>query len=168
MQAMMDSYLCLLHLTTGVVIETVFLPFAAAAFFNFLLVAVFGMRYLLVIWRIQRPESLRSSSEENNNETRSQQEPILPLANSQQPARPSPTAPDPRRDISSIYYRLCKCLIYLLLRMKYNLSRLNMKMLFCYSGFSCSTRQRSALRSCKTSLPSCLDLASIHFGYHKL
>ncbi|KAG0191534.1 hypothetical protein DFQ28_011651, partial [Apophysomyces sp. BC1034] len=37
MQAMMDGYICLLHLTTGVVIDTVFTPFAAAAFFSFVL-----------------------------------------------------------------------------------------------------------------------------------
>ncbi|KAI8339033.1 hypothetical protein BC941DRAFT_350028 [Chlamydoabsidia padenii] len=61
MQAMMDGYICLLHLTTGVVIETVFLPFASAAFFSFISVSIFGMRYLLVIWRIQRPESIRAT-----------------------------------------------------------------------------------------------------------
>ncbi|KAI7867554.1 hypothetical protein BDF14DRAFT_1915144 [Spinellus fusiger] len=59
MQAIMDGYLCLLHLTAGIVIDTVFLPFAATSFFGFILVSVFGMRYLLVIWRIQRPETTR-------------------------------------------------------------------------------------------------------------
>ena len=60
MQALMDGYICLIHLTTGIVMENVFLPFAAAAFFSFILVAIFGMRYLLVIRRIQRPESNRA------------------------------------------------------------------------------------------------------------
>ncbi|RUS27406.1 hypothetical protein BC938DRAFT_483300 [Jimgerdemannia flammicorona] len=59
-QAVMDGYLCLLHLTTGVVVDHVFIPFATAAFFTFILVSIFGMRYLLVIWRIQRPEYIRN------------------------------------------------------------------------------------------------------------
>ncbi|KAF9183908.1 hypothetical protein BGZ51_003697 [Haplosporangium sp. Z 767] len=46
-QVFIDSYLCMLHLTTGVLV---------ASFFSFVLVAIFGMRYMLVIWRIQRPE----------------------------------------------------------------------------------------------------------------
>ncbi|CAO3608837.1 unnamed protein product [Cunninghamella blakesleeana] len=61
MQSMMDGYICLLHLTTGVVMESVFLPFASAAFFSFIAVSIFGMRYLLVIWKIQRPEVSRGN-----------------------------------------------------------------------------------------------------------
>ncbi|CAO3616408.1 unnamed protein product [Cunninghamella echinulata] len=61
MQSMMDGYICLLHLTTGVVMESVFLPFASAAFFSFISVSIFGMRYLLVIWKIQRPEVSRGN-----------------------------------------------------------------------------------------------------------
>ncbi|KAG0309914.1 hypothetical protein BGZ98_000002 [Dissophora globulifera] len=55
-QVFVDSYLCMLHLTTGVLVEYLFIPFVAASFFSFVLVAIFGMRYMLVIWRIQRPE----------------------------------------------------------------------------------------------------------------
>ena len=123
MQSMMDGYLCLLHLTTGVVIETVFMPFATAAFFSFVLVSVFGMRYLLLIWRIQRPENNRASSNNNNsnsnndsdnnnnnndsnNTNQEEQETILPIANRPQPT-PQPVS-DPRRDISALYYRMCK------------------------------------------------------------
>ncbi|ORX62922.1 hypothetical protein DM01DRAFT_1297822 [Hesseltinella vesiculosa] len=65
MQALMDGYICLIHLTTGVVMENVFLPFASAAFFSFILVAIFGMRYLLVIRRIQRPEANRSQAQQD-------------------------------------------------------------------------------------------------------
>lgn len=107
MQAMMDGYLCLLHLTTGVVIETVFLPFAAAAFFSFILVSVFSMRYLLVVWRIQRPESSRSgaSTAANQQEQRS----ILPTTNTPRPAAAATaTTGDTPRDIGVLYYRLCK------------------------------------------------------------
>ncbi|KAF9931398.1 hypothetical protein FBU30_010327 [Linnemannia zychae] len=55
-QVFIDSYLCMLHLTTGILVEHLFIPFVAASFFSFVLVAIFGMRYMLVIWRIQRPE----------------------------------------------------------------------------------------------------------------
>ncbi|KAG0346466.1 hypothetical protein BG004_001673 [Podila humilis] len=55
-QVFIDSYLCMLHLTTGILVDFLFIPFVAASFFSFILVAMFGMRYMLVIWRIQRPE----------------------------------------------------------------------------------------------------------------
>ncbi|KAF9294218.1 hypothetical protein BGZ88_004215 [Linnemannia elongata] len=55
-QVFIDSYLCMLHLTTGILVDFLFIPFVAASFFSFVLVAIFGMRYMLVIWRIQRPE----------------------------------------------------------------------------------------------------------------
>jgi hypothetical protein len=108
MQAIMDGYLCLLHLTTGVVIENVFIPFATAAFFTFVLVSIFGMRYLLVVWRIQRPESIRASQPPSP--TPDQQTPdtsnLLPVANVR---RPNPEEPsNPQRDITYLYYRLCK------------------------------------------------------------
>ncbi|KAG0049353.1 hypothetical protein BGZ83_005865 [Gryganskiella cystojenkinii] len=55
-QVFLDSYICMFHLTTGVLVDYLFIPFVAASFFSFVLVAIFGMRYMLVIWRIQRPE----------------------------------------------------------------------------------------------------------------
>ncbi|GJJ70926.1 transmembrane E3 ubiquitin-protein ligase [Entomortierella parvispora] len=55
-QVFLDSYLCMFHLTTGVLVDYLFIPFVASSFFSFVLVAIFGMRYMLVIWRIQRPE----------------------------------------------------------------------------------------------------------------
>ncbi|ORY94080.1 hypothetical protein BCR43DRAFT_495831 [Syncephalastrum racemosum] len=124
MQAMMDGYLCLLHLTTGVVIETVFMSFAAVAFFNFISVSVFGMRYLLVVWRIQRPEASRTTPEEPQQSPQQQQQAapaaqrattpgsILPLVNTPRPARPIATFSDPRRDISTLYYRLYALLLF--------------------------------------------------------
>ncbi|KAI7897604.1 uncharacterized protein BX663DRAFT_556558 [Cokeromyces recurvatus] len=94
MQAVMDGYLCLLHLTTGVVIENVFIPFATAAFFTFILVSIFGMRYLLVVWRIQRPESIRPPSPDDT-------------------VRRPPTeeSQNPQRDITFLYYRLYAVLL---------------------------------------------------------
>lgn len=117
MQAVMDGYLCLLHLTTGVVIENVFIPFATAAFFTFVLVSIFGMRYLLVVWRIQRPESIRPSqppsptpdaTNENNddNERAPDTANLLPVANVRRPNTNEES--NPQRDITFLYYRLCK------------------------------------------------------------
>ncbi|KAI8374372.1 uncharacterized protein BYT42DRAFT_576128 [Radiomyces spectabilis] len=110
-QAMMDGYLCLLHLTTGIVIENVFIPFASAAFFSFILVSVFGMRYLLVIWRIQRPEALRASQTQPTADTANDrpaatepdEQTLLPIAN--RPA-PTPAPMNPQREATYLYYRL--------------------------------------------------------------
>ncbi len=48
---MMDSYLCLLHLTGGIIIESVFNAFATAAFFQFIGFSVFELRFLFSIWK---------------------------------------------------------------------------------------------------------------------
>ncbi|XP_011029040.1 PREDICTED: uncharacterized protein LOC105128890 [Populus euphratica] len=54
-QAIMDAYLCLLHLTTGILVESLFNAFATAAFFKFVVFSIFEMRYLLAIWKASRP-----------------------------------------------------------------------------------------------------------------
>ncbi|CAK9197174.1 unnamed protein product [Sphagnum jensenii] len=54
-QAIMDAYLCLLHLTAGILVESLFNAFATAAFFKFVIFAIFEMRYLLAIWKARRP-----------------------------------------------------------------------------------------------------------------
>ncbi|KAK9463778.1 uncharacterized protein V1516DRAFT_619576 [Lipomyces oligophaga] len=56
MMALVDGYLCMGYLTAAIFIESTFLPFMTVAFLSFLLVSVFGMRYLILIYRIQRPE----------------------------------------------------------------------------------------------------------------
>mmetsp|Transcript_37024 Transcript_37024/g.116477 ORF Transcript_37024/g.116477 Transcript_37024/m.116477 type:complete len:266 (+) Transcript_37024:67-864(+) len=56
-QAIMDSYLCLAHLTAGVVMEAVFSSLATAAFFKFVMFSIFEMRYLLTIWKARRPDT---------------------------------------------------------------------------------------------------------------
>ncbi|CAO3640235.1 unnamed protein product [Mucor hiemalis] len=116
MQAVMDGYLCLLHLTTGVVIDNVFIPFATAAFFTFVLVSIFGMRYLLVVWRIQRPESIRPSQpasptpdQEANSDTAPDTENLLPVANVRRPN--TAEVSNPQRDITFLYYRLYAVLL---------------------------------------------------------
>ncbi|KAK4766504.1 hypothetical protein SAY87_008146 [Trapa incisa] len=54
-QAIIDAYLCLLHLTAGVLVESLFNAFATASFFKFVVFSIFEMRYLLAIWKASRP-----------------------------------------------------------------------------------------------------------------
>ncbi|KAE9620638.1 hypothetical protein Lal_00019560 [Lupinus albus] len=56
-QAIIDVYLCLLHLTAGILVETLFNAFATAAFFKFVVFSIFEMRYILAIWKANRPLS---------------------------------------------------------------------------------------------------------------
>ncbi|KAG8364731.1 hypothetical protein BUALT_Bualt18G0029200 [Buddleja alternifolia] len=53
-QAIMDAYICLLHLTAGILVESLFNAFATAAFFKFVVFSIFEMRYLLAIWKANR------------------------------------------------------------------------------------------------------------------
>jgi len=129
MQSTMDGYLCLIHLTTGVVVQSVFIPFATTAFFTFVLVSIFGMRYLMVIWRIQRPEAAhreQAAAAQNAQQSRNGATPaadnienadqpatttnvsalggILPVANTT--TRPAAhTVQDERREDALLYYR---------------------------------------------------------------
>ncbi|GMH33221.1 hypothetical protein BSKO_01055 [Bryopsis sp. KO-2023] len=57
-QATMDAYLCLLHLTAGIIREPLFNAFAMVSFFEFVLFAIFEMRYMLLVWRAQRGQTL--------------------------------------------------------------------------------------------------------------
>ncbi|KAL3645457.1 Transmembrane E3 ubiquitin-protein ligase fly1 [Castilleja foliolosa] len=54
-QAIMDAYICLLHLTAGILVESLFNAFATAAFFKFVVFSIFEMRYLLAIYKANRP-----------------------------------------------------------------------------------------------------------------
>ncbi|KAK4342337.1 hypothetical protein RND71_038153 [Anisodus tanguticus] len=54
-QGIIDAYLCLLHLTAGILVESLFNAFATAAFFKFVVFSIFEMRYLLAIWKASRP-----------------------------------------------------------------------------------------------------------------
>lgn len=44
--------------STGIMVEPLFNAFATAAFFEFVIFAIFEMRYLLAIWRARRTASL--------------------------------------------------------------------------------------------------------------
>ncbi|KAL7268450.1 hypothetical protein RUND412_008928 [Rhizina undulata] len=79
MMATMDGYLTMSFLIVALFVDACFLQLASAAFFSFLLVSVFGMRFLMTIYRVQRPERRRAAA--------------AAVAASQ--ARPSPTpSPD--------------------------------------------------------------------------
>ncbi|GLI68171.1 hypothetical protein VaNZ11_012511 [Volvox africanus] len=54
LQAILDAYQCLLHLTGALVVDALFAAFASIAFLQFLLFAVFEMRQTLLVWRAQR------------------------------------------------------------------------------------------------------------------
>eukprot|EP00854_Cymbomonas_tetramitiformis_P003093 gene3093-3926_t len=59
-QAIIDAYLCLLHLTVGIVMEHLFNAFATAAFFEFVTFSVLEMRYMLTIWKARQPANVDS------------------------------------------------------------------------------------------------------------
>ncbi|KDO17998.1 hypothetical protein SPRG_16480 [Saprolegnia parasitica CBS 223.65] len=56
-QAIVDSYLCLAHLTVGIVAQQIFTLFATVSFFELIIFSIFEMRYLLVIWKARRPQN---------------------------------------------------------------------------------------------------------------
>lgn len=55
LQAVADSYLCLGHLTLGIAVQTLFNAFATAAFFKFICLSIFLMRWMPLIWKARRP-----------------------------------------------------------------------------------------------------------------
>eukprot|EP01119_Soliformovum_irregulare_P019949 TRINITY_DN6405_c3_g1_i1.p1 TRINITY_DN6405_c3_g1~~TRINITY_DN6405_c3_g1_i1.p1 ORF type:complete len:561 (-),score=114.99 TRINITY_DN6405_c3_g1_i1:20-1702(-) len=54
MQTIMDSYLFFVHITAGVIGESLFTTFATAAFLKMIAFFFFGMRYIFIIWKSQR------------------------------------------------------------------------------------------------------------------
>lgn len=63
LQAVVDSYLCLGHLTMGIAVQTLFNAFATAAFFKFICFSIFLMRWMLLIWKARRPSGFSESWE---------------------------------------------------------------------------------------------------------
>lgn len=58
-QAVLDSYLCLFHVTTGILIDSIFSAFVTAAFFKFIIFSVFELRYLLLIFKARNPRAFQ-------------------------------------------------------------------------------------------------------------
>lgn len=62
MQAVMDAYLCLVHLTSALILDVLFTPFTTLAVVQFLSFAIFEMRFLLVVWRAGRGPAAHASN----------------------------------------------------------------------------------------------------------
>lgn len=60
LQAILDAYICLSHLTGGLVVDTLFNAFATVAFFKFVMFSIFEMRFMLTIWKARRPASFET------------------------------------------------------------------------------------------------------------
>ncbi|PNX76977.1 transmembrane E3 ubiquitin-protein ligase 1-like [Trifolium pratense] len=50
-QALMDAHFTLLHLTIGMIVESLLIAFATVAFVKFVLFSIFETRYLVAIWK---------------------------------------------------------------------------------------------------------------------
>jgi hypothetical protein len=53
-QAVQDAFLCLMHLTTAIMVDPLFNSFATAACVQFCLFGIFELRLLLITWRARR------------------------------------------------------------------------------------------------------------------
>ncbi len=57
MQAIMDSYICFIHLTFGISVAGAFNAFAISACLKFILFSLFELRYLVEVFKAARPSS---------------------------------------------------------------------------------------------------------------
>ncbi|KAH0547571.1 hypothetical protein FGG08_000296 [Glutinoglossum americanum] len=76
--AMGDGFMLMGFLTAGIYIDAAFLMLFSTAFIAFLSVCVFGMRFLIAIWRVQAPERRereRSGSPTNGTPSQTRQTP---------------------------------------------------------------------------------------------
>ncbi|XP_074361162.1 transmembrane E3 ubiquitin-protein ligase FLY2-like [Apium graveolens] len=62
-QAIMDAYLCLLHLTAGITVEQLYNAFSTAAFFKFVVFSFCELRFFLHIWKANRSTNYIQSVE---------------------------------------------------------------------------------------------------------
>lgn len=60
LQAILDAYICLSHLTGGLVVDALFNAFATVAFFKFVMFSIFEMRFMLSIWKARRPSNFET------------------------------------------------------------------------------------------------------------
>ncbi|KAG5518599.1 hypothetical protein PMAC_002995 [Pneumocystis sp. 'macacae'] len=75
-QASLDGYTCIIFLSTSISHNSIFLSSITTSFLSFTLVAIFGMRYLLIIHRIQQPETRITTVERPNQETSEETVPL--------------------------------------------------------------------------------------------
>ncbi len=57
MQAVMDSYICLLHIVAGIMWESLFNSFATISFSCLMLFSILEMRLMLQIWKARRADA---------------------------------------------------------------------------------------------------------------
>jgi len=56
MRSVVDSYLCLAHLTGGILVDDLFMPLALVALCYFVLFSILEMRLLIAAWRARTPD----------------------------------------------------------------------------------------------------------------
>lgn len=110
-QAVLDSYLCLVHLTTGIVVEALFNAFATAAFFKFLIFSVFEMRYLLLIWKARRPHGFNDGCASMPHNTVHTCGNFAPPDGGGLTLQSQPRWESMRRELSMLYSRFYACLL---------------------------------------------------------
>ncbi|KAG4304853.1 hypothetical protein PORY_001906 [Pneumocystis oryctolagi] len=104
-QASLDGYTCIIFLSTSISHNSIFLSSITASFLSFTLVAIFGMRYLLIIHRIQQPENRVTTVRGNHNETNEETIPLnqQEYTNQSETTRAQQNEYDNRNSISTIY-----------------------------------------------------------------
>ncbi|QSL66098.1 hypothetical protein MERGE_000473 [Pneumocystis wakefieldiae] len=75
-QASLDGYTCMIFLSTSISHNSIFLSSVTTSFLSFTLVAIFGMRYLLIIHRIQQPEN-RTTAIERHDHSETNEETVM-------------------------------------------------------------------------------------------
>ncbi len=62
--AVMDSYICLIHLLAGIMWEALFNSFATISFTKLMLFSILEMRLMLMIWKARRADAFNAGWEE--------------------------------------------------------------------------------------------------------
>ncbi|RPB29737.1 hypothetical protein L211DRAFT_800222 [Terfezia boudieri ATCC MYA-4762] len=126
MMAIVDGYMAGAFILVSVMVESSYLALVTAAFLSFVLVVVFGMRFLITIWGVQRPER-RAAAAASTPATApptvpspglptpataaTAQTPLIIPQNGNPATTNTPPADDGRQDISTIYSRFYFLLI---------------------------------------------------------
>ncbi|KAG4300738.1 hypothetical protein PCK1_003167 [Pneumocystis canis] len=116
-QASLDGYTCIIFLSTSISHNSIFLSSITTSFLSFTLVAIFGMRYLLIIHRIQQPENRITTIERRNHNERNEETISLNQEhiNQNQTNRTQQNEYDNRNNISTIYTQFYLFLLIIVL-----------------------------------------------------
>ncbi|KTW29931.1 ubiquitin-protein ligase TUL1 [Pneumocystis jirovecii RU7] len=102
-QASLDGYSCIIFLSTSISHNSIFLSSITTSFLSFTLVAIFGMRYLLIIHRIQQPETRITTIERPSHETNEETIPLNQQEHIHQTNRTQQSEYNNSNNISAIY-----------------------------------------------------------------